>query len=200
MGSYSNSVGIIVCEGVNINCIDLKAEKNKSLVEELLQRLFNKYEFRVDEKIMKRVKHKAMSLMIRALGTWRCSAAKFTEKDFKTFIHVRWPKIKEKDWRLFVASRQEAKSKEKSEWGRQLRSKNNITHRLGSQCYDVARVVWEKEDREQEAAGRQAPFEYLKEGVGKDFVRARAKIDKTTGQPKFNSKGADIIHQLLVSS
>jgi hypothetical protein len=49
-------------------------------------------------------------------------------------------------------------------------------------------------------AGRQQPpFLYTRAGHGRDFVRARAKINKDTDEPTFRSLHAARLHNKLVS-
>ena len=159
-----------------------------------------KFEFDAAEDKMKRIADRALCMMVKALSTWRNMANKNKDKDFNTYVLRRWPKIQEGDWKLFIAYHSEDEFKKLSEWGKGMREKNKMNHMLGSRGYTGKKKVWEKEDIAETKARRQPPFLYIRAGRGRDFVRARTKINKETGEPTFRSPHAARLHNKLVSS
>lgn len=149
---------------------------------------------------MKKVKEKALSMMVKALNTWRNTANKIKDEDFQTIIKTRWPHIDEKHWAKFIESHTDPEFKKRSAWGKDMRSKITMNHKLGSRGYNGKKNVWAKEDATTHNAGKDPPFYYLKEGRGKDFVRARSQFDPVALESFFQSKEAMDVHDNLVSS
>jgi hypothetical protein len=77
-----------VWENVPTTCIDLRAKQYKNLTGLLMQMLFNHYEFGKDEgdKELKKIKQKAICMMVKALSTWRNTTNKLKDEDFETVI------------------------------------------------------------------------------------------------------------------
>lgn len=200
--TYNTSIGLIVRQGVRITCKDLRSKDNKILMNALLDKLFciYKFEFEGAENMKKRIEDKAMSMMAKALRTWRNMAHRNKDKDFNTFVRIRWPKVQEEDWKQFIAYHSDPGYMKLSEWGKEMRKKNQMNHMLGSRGYAGKEKVWEKEDLAEVNAGRQKPFSYISRGRGRNFVRARAKISKETGQPIFSNPLVEELHDTLVSS
>lgn len=101
---YSTAVGVIVCDCVDITCMDFRARDQTNMREALLSRLFDRYKFEIEggEVAMKRVKDRALCIMSKAFNTWRTTANKYKDKDFWTVIKKRWPSIREEVWEDFV--------------------------------------------------------------------------------------------------
>jgi hypothetical protein len=96
---------------------------------------------------------------------------------------------------MFITYNSEDEFKKLSDWGRGIREKNKMIHMLGSRGYTRKKKVWEKEGIAEIKAGRQQPpFLYTRAGHGRDFVRARAKINKDTDEPTFRSPHAAWLH------
>jgi len=149
---------------------------------------------------MKRVKHNALRMMTKELNTWWNMANSKRGEGFETYIKIRWPKIEKADWQKFVASHSGSPFKRKSEWGKGMRKKHKMNHKLDSRGYLGKRKLWAKEDEAAQEAGRDAPLSYLKDGRAKDFLRARATYDLETGQLNFKSDEVAQVHTNLVSS
>ena len=128
----------------------------------------------------RRVRHKALSMMSKALNTWRVAGV-------ETCIKNKWPQIPHGEWLEFVEYHSDESFRKKSDLMKELRSKNKMNHKLGCRGYLGKRRVWEKEDKDAVDAGKPIPFSYLEAGRAKDFVRARAKLDKVTWEPVFKS-------------
>ena len=107
---------------------------------------------------MKRVKHNALRMMTKALNKWRNMANSKKGEDFETYIKIRWPKIEKEDWQKFVAFHSGSLFKRKSEWGKGMRKKYKMNHKLGSRGYLGKRKVWTKENIAEEQDGRAEPF------------------------------------------
>jgi len=122
------------------------------------------------------------------------------EDDFKTEVQAIWPDIQEEDWLQFIAARKDEEFIKKSLWGKELRKKHKMNHRLGSRGYFGKRKVWTKENIAEKKARRAEPFSYIPEGRTRDYVRAWATIDEVTGQPSFLSTEIQTLHDTLVSS
>ena len=197
---YSIAVGVIAREGVNITCTDFRAKAQKNLREELLTKLFDQYKFDIEggEDAMKRVKDKALCMMSKALNMWRTTANKMKSKDFKTVIKKKRPKILEEAWQRFIAFHSRNEFKKMSEWGKYMRMKITMNHKLGSRGYSGKRKLWENEDAATLDAGKPAPLSYLRPGTAKDFVRARAHIHPVTGETIFKSQVLVEVHDKLV--
>ena len=135
--TYNTSIGLIVREGVRITCKDLRSKDNKILVNALLDKLFciYKFEFEGAEDKKKKIEDRAMTMMAKALRTWRNMAHRNKDKDFNTFVRIRWPKVQEEDWKQFIAYHSDKEYKQLSEWGKELRKKNQMNHYLGSRGY-----------------------------------------------------------------
>jgi hypothetical protein len=88
---YAGSPHIIVQENVPITCTDLRAKQYKNLTGLLMQMLFNHYEFGKDEgdKELKKIKEKAMCMMVKALCTRRNMVNKLKDEDFETVIQKK---------------------------------------------------------------------------------------------------------------
>ena len=82
-------------------------------------------------------------------------------KDFKTVIKKRWPNILEEDWQRFIASHSTYDFKMLSRWGKHMRTKITMNHKLGSRGYSGKRRLWENEDAATLEAGKFAPLSYL---------------------------------------
>jgi len=192
---YSNAIGCIVRENVKITCTDLRAKEHENLRQRLFNRLFNRYVVPGDDK--ERVKAKALSMMIKALNTWRTTANAMKEKDFETVIKHKWPQIDEEDWKQFISSHTNDEFKQKSEWGKYMQLQNKFHHKLGSRGYLGKRSKWDKEDAALIAAGKEPCFSYIEPGRGKDFLRARASYDPVTGEPVFKHQKLVEVHDKL---
>jgi hypothetical protein len=196
---FSNAIGCIVRETVKITCTDLRGKDKENLRELLFSRLFNRYTFENDE-MKSQVQNKALGTMTKALNTWRNTANKMKDKDFEEVIKKKWPHIEEEDWKQFLASHSDDDFKKKSDWGKELREKNKLNHKLGTRGYLGKKPKWAKEDATAIAAGKEPPFSYIEEGRGRDFVRARASYDPVTGEPVFKSiKLVEVHDKLMVS-
>ena len=121
-------------------------------------------------------------------------------EDFKTVIKKRWPNILEEDWDQFIASHSTYDFKMLSRWGKHMRMKITMNHKLGSRGYSGKRRLWENEDAAALEAGKSAPLSYLQPGPEKDFVRARAQIHPVTGEAIFKNKILMEVHDKLVCS
>jgi hypothetical protein len=146
--------------------MDLKSTNNKITRKILLDKLFTVYklEFEGAKDKMKKIADRAMCIMVKPLSMWRNMANKNRNKDFNTYVLTRWPQIQEEDWNLFVAYDSEDEFKKLSEWGKGMREKNKMNHRLGSRGYTGKKKVWEKEDIVETKAGRQPPLSYIRSG------------------------------------
>jgi hypothetical protein len=194
ISGYSNTIGAIVRETVQSTCKELRAKDEADIISALLEKLLKQYCFKIyvdddtmDREVMKRITHKALSMMSKALNTWRHTTNLKKNEDFDTYIKKRWPQIEWEQWKLFIASHSNEHFEKISKWGKDMQSQNKMNHKLGSHGYLGKRKVWAKEDKGACKAGRDKPFWYLENGHTKDFVRARATIDKQTWQPVFNS-------------
>ena len=139
-------------------------------------------------------------MMSKALNTWRNTANSKKGEDFETCIKKKWPQIPHGEWLEFVEYHSYESFRKKSDLMKELRSKNKMNHKLGSRGYSGKRRMCEKEDKDAVNAGKPIPFSYLEAGCAKDFVRARAKLDKVTWEPVFKSPVIGEIHDKLVSS
>lgn len=199
---YSIAVGVIAREGVNITCRDSRPKAQTNMREALLTKLFDQYKFDIEggEDAMKRVRDKSLCIMSKALNTWRTTANKMKYKDFKTVIKKKWPYILEEDWEQFVEFNSGIHFKMMSQWGKHMRTKITMNHKLGSRGYSGKRKLWENEDATALDAGKPAPFSYLRPGTAKDFVRARTRIHPVTGETIFESEVHMEVHDKLVCS
>jgi hypothetical protein len=163
--------------------------------------LFNRYEFGKDEgdKEFKKIKEKAMCMMVKALSTWRNTTNKLKDEDFETIIHKKWPQITEERWKQFIESHNFPNFNKKSAWGKAMRCKITMDHNLGICGYIVKKKVWALQDAAEAKAGRPAPLSYINNGCARDFVRAHSQYDKVTGETRFKSNEAKDVHDSLVS-
>ena len=106
---YNNAIGVIVRENVSITCMDLRGKDQAGTRDNLLVKLFSKYSFNIygDDESMnheaeRRVRHKALSMMSKALNTWRNTANSKKGEDFETCIKKKWPQIPHGEWLEFV--------------------------------------------------------------------------------------------------
>jgi hypothetical protein len=67
-------------------------------------------------------------------------------------------------------------------WGKCMRMKITMNHKLGSHGYRGKRILWAKEDAVGLEAGITGPLLSLEPGHAKDFVRARIQIHPVTGR------------------
>jgi hypothetical protein len=74
-------IGVIVCETVHITCNDLQAKDEAAIRKALLEKLLKRYCFKIyaedetmDSEVIKRITQKALSMMSKALNTWRHTA------------------------------------------------------------------------------------------------------------------------------
>ena len=102
---YSNAVGIIMRDNMSITCMDLRGKDQAGTRDNLLVKLFRKYSFNIygdDEALNheaeRRVRHKALSMMSKALNTWRNMANLKKGEDFETCIKKKWPQIQLEGW------------------------------------------------------------------------------------------------------
>ncbi|KAM0922915.1 hypothetical protein ACQ4PT_005858 [Festuca glaucescens] len=196
---YSNAIGCIVRETVKITCTNLRSKEHENLRQRLLNKLFNRYIVPGDDK--ERVKTKALSMMTKALNSWRTRANAMKEEDFESVIKKKWPQIDEEDWKQFILSRTNDEFKQKSEWGKHMRSQNKFFHKLGSRGYLGKKPKWDKEDAALIAAGKEPPFSCIEPGRARDFLRARASFDPVTGEPVFkHQKLAEVFDKLKKQS
>jgi hypothetical protein len=138
--------------------------------------LFNRYEFGNDEgdKELKKIKEKAMCMMVKALSTWQNIANKLKDEDFETVIQKKWPQIIEEQRKQFIESHKCPDFNKKSAWGKAMRRKITMAHNLGTHGYIGKKKVWALQDAAEAKAGRPAPLSYINNGRAKDFVRAHS--------------------------
>ena len=124
--SYNKSIGLIVHEGMRITCKDFRSKDNQILMNALLDKLFciYKFEFEGAENMKKKIEDKARSMMTKALRTWRNMAHRNKDKDFNTFIRIRWPKVQEEDLKQFIAYHSDPTFQGLSVCGKMMRKKN----------------------------------------------------------------------------
>jgi hypothetical protein len=158
--------------------MDFREKGKKNLREYLLMKLFDQYLFRIEDigrsSTFRRIREKAMCIMSKALNTWRTTANKIKDGDFETVIKKKWPQILKEDWKEFVKSHLEDTFRVMSSWGKSMRMKITMNHKLGSHGYRGKRILWAKEDEVASEAGIVGPLSSLEPGPAKDFVRARA--------------------------
>ena len=135
----------------------MRSKDNKILVNALLDKLFCIYKFKFEgaEDKKKKIEDRAMTMMAKALRMWRNMAHRNKDKDCNTFVRIRWPKVQEEDWKQFIAYHSDKEYKQLSEWGKELRKKNQMNHYLGSRGYAGKEKMWENEDLAEVNAGRQ---------------------------------------------
>jgi hypothetical protein len=87
-GGYNIFIGVIVQEYVSITCTKLRAKDYQNLRGLLLQMLFNRYKFGMEEgdKALKKIKEKALCMMIKALSMWQNMVNKLKDEDFEIVI------------------------------------------------------------------------------------------------------------------
>jgi predicted flavoprotein YhiN len=78
---YINAISVTVHETVHITCNDLWAKDEADIRKALLEKLLKRYCFKifvedetVDDEVMKKITQKALSMMSKALNTWRHTA------------------------------------------------------------------------------------------------------------------------------
>jgi hypothetical protein len=200
-GGYNISIGVIVWENVPITCTNLRAKQYKNPTGLLMQILFNCYEFGKDErdKELKKIKEKAMRMMVKELSTCRNMANKLKDEDFEIVIQKKSPQITEEQWMQFIESHKCTDFNKKSAWGKAMRIKIMMDHNLGTYGYIRKKKVWALQDAAEAKVGRPAPLSYIDDGRTKDFVRGRSQYDKVKGETHFKSKEAKDVHDSLLS-
>lgn len=195
--TFSNACGCIVREQVKITCKEF-SHLTKSTRDALLKKLWDKYQIPAADK--DRVEAQALRIMARALKTWRYDAQKVLDDDWDTKISKRWSKIQKEDWEEFVAQIRSPEFQEKSRWGKELRSKNTLDHKLGSRGYLGKRPKWAREDAKLAAAGKAPPFAHLRQPRAREYMRAHTSSDPVTGSPIIESEELQEVANRLVTS
>lgn len=195
--TFSNACGCLVREQVKITCKEF-GQLTQSTKDTLLRKLWDKYQ--IPEADKERVEAQALKIMARALKTWRYDAQKVVDEDWDTKISKRWSKIQKEDWDEFVAQIRSPEFQEKSLWGKELRRKNTLDHKLGSRGYLGKRPKWAKEDEKLAAAGKAPPFAHLREPRAREYMRAHTRSDPVTGSPIYESEELQVVADRLVTT
>jgi hypothetical protein len=92
----------------------------------------------------------------------------------KSFEEVnKQERVDEEDFRIFKGKCRLAVTQEKSQWGKDMRALNIGNHHLGSGGYDGKEAIWEKEDAELRAQGKENPFDKFENRQAKNFISWR---------------------------
>ena len=85
---YSMQLGCIVWESMSINTTDLRSKASKALVDNLLQKLQQRYTFL--EPFNKKVDSLAISKMSTALSSWKFQVKRKIEKGLSWEVSAQW--------------------------------------------------------------------------------------------------------------
>jgi hypothetical protein len=112
---------------VHITCNDLQTKDEADIRKALLEKLLKRYCFKIyaedetmDSEVMKRITQKALSMMSKALNTWRHMENLKKDEDFDTYIKKRWPQIQWEQWELFIESHSNEDFEKMSKCGKDL--------------------------------------------------------------------------------
>jgi hypothetical protein len=161
---YGIQIGCIVRETVTINTRNLRDPGNAHLVQLLLQKLHERYQFptEYDNQNLKDnvVNQLALMKMSTALASWRTRVKKrIDKKESWEDIKKHEPLLEHDDYVLFKEGLDTNTSKGLSAWGKKMHNQN-ISHRhLESGSYKRIQPVWDMEDTELIRLGKPNMFD-----------------------------------------
>jgi hypothetical protein len=194
---YGSQLGCIVRNTVSINTENLRHQDRGHMRHLLFQKLHARYKFpdtyaNTDLQGNK-VNNHALTKMSTALSSWKSRVAKRIEKgaSFEE-INATEPMITEDDYREFKAKCDDETTKLKSKWGKDMRELNIGNHNLGPGGYRGKEPIWDKQDADLLAKGKENPFTRFDDKQVRNFVRARYRQDPKTKEftvdPKAEQK------------
>src|SRR5664279_2026039 len=113
-------------------------------------------------------------------------------------IKAKWPLISEEDYEKFKATSADAVTKAKSESFKNLQTMNVRAHRLGSRGYTGKEPMWDKEDAERERLQQPDPFAEFTDPLERNFIRARYRKHKETGEWVTDESTREFIRLLVI--
>ena len=116
--------------------------------------------------------------MSTALSTSKSMVKAMIDKgDSYEKIKVKYPLIREDDYKEFKIKCESSVTSESSQWGKEMRQLNIGVHQLGPGGYRVAEPVWDKEDAERAKQVLPPRFEKYRDKQTRNFLRAWYKED-----------------------
>jgi hypothetical protein len=160
-----------------------------------LQKLHARYIFApeyVNTDISKNpVNNAAITKMSTALASWKARVKKLILKG-KTFEEVNKsnPTVTEADYdeMKLKCDPNDIRTKEKSDWGKKLQSKNLGVHNLGSGGYQGKDKIWAREDAEYAAKGIENHWHRIEDPVARAVIRSKYHWDPKTKQLTMDPK------------
>jgi hypothetical protein len=201
---YSAQLGCILRSTVSINTENLRHPDRANLRSLLFTKLHERYEFPVDcsEKRLGRnkVHNAALTKMSTALASWRNRVKKMIKKgESYEKIKESNPSITEKDYADFKIKCESESTSDSSQWGKDMRSLNLGTHKLGPGGFRAAQPKWDAQDKERVKNGLQPLFSQYKNKQTRQFLLARYRVDPTTKELTTNPEVKEF-EALLVRS
>jgi hypothetical protein len=198
---YGTQIGCIVWETMTINTRNLRDPGNAYLVQLLLQKLHERYDFPVEYKNLNlkdnKVNQQALTKMITALASWRTRVKKRIDKD------ESWEEIKKHEPLLDLLFKEELETdtfKALSALGKKMYEQNLGHHRLGSGGYRGIQEVWDKKDAELIRLGKPNMFDKFTDPQVRNFVRARYYLCPKTKEFKTLVNAMQEFEKLVVSN
>jgi hypothetical protein len=161
---YGIQISCIIWETVTINMRNLRDPDNANLVQLLLQKLHERYQFPT-EYINKKLKDNAvnqlaLTKMSTALSSWRTRVKKrIDKKESWEEIKKHEPQLEHDNYVLFKEGLDTDTAKILSAWGKKMHDQNIGHHRLASGSYRGIQHVWDAEDAELIRLGKTNMFD-----------------------------------------
>lgn len=189
VAGYGGQVACILRNTVPLNTENLRSEENEHYRTLLLRKLHARYIFDpeyVNTDISKNpVNNAAITKMSTALASWKGRVKKMILKG-KTFEEVNKsnPTVTEADYdeMKLKCDPNDIRTKEKSDWGKNLQSKNLGVHNLGSGGYRGKDKIWAREDAEYAAKGIENPWLRIEDPTARAVIRSKYHWDPKTKQ------------------
>jgi hypothetical protein len=189
VAGYGGQVACILRNTILLNTVNLRSEDNEHYRTLLLQKLHARYIFPpeyVNTDLSKNpVNNAAITKMSTALASWKVRVKKLILKG-QTFEEVNKsnPTVMEADYdeMKLNCDTNDVRTKEKSDWGKKLQTKNLGVHNLGSGGYRGKDKIWAREDKEFAVKGIENPWHQIEDPVARAVIRSKYHWDPKTKQ------------------
>lgn len=201
---FSKVCGVIVKDRVSITVEGWKKLTDDE-IDRLANEIMNYFRLHLPQKKIDHVRRAALALACKSWNGWKNKLVteyiNKPEGDTKKTKGPRdlYPMISQKDWDRFVLMKTSPEFQTRSDLARKRAKKFTSPHNMGTRGYSGMAKIWEMEDAQALKEGRTPPFAHIKNTRARNWVRARATFDETTGKPKFPNAETTLVYLDVVS-